>query len=117
MCGGYDIAEAICRCQAFAAAGADVVYVPAPSSMADLARICAEVKAPVNALIAGQFTGKTMADFADIGVARLSLGSSLARVTHRAIHDAACEMFQKGGFSLLGNGINSDIVDALLRKE
>ena len=64
--------------------------------------------------MAGHLTKHGLADFAAIGVARLSLGSSLARVTHRAIHDAAIEMFGVGRFDLLGRGLAGSQVDALL---
>ncbi|MEJ6398750.1 isocitrate lyase/PEP mutase family protein [Yoonia sp. 208BN28-4] len=117
MTGGYDIDEAIARCTAFADAGADAVYAPLPNSMDDLAKLCAAVPVPVNALVAGRYTAQTLAEFADAGVARLSLGSALARTVHKTIYDAATEMFEKGTFTRLGKGISGDIVDGLLQKE
>ncbi|MEM7490651.1 MAG: isocitrate lyase/phosphoenolpyruvate mutase family protein [Pseudomonadota bacterium] len=111
--GAYDLEEAIRRLQAFEAVGADVLYCPMPGDMADLARICAAVSAPVNALVAGPWTTATRADFAAAGVARVSLGSSLARATHRLIRDAATAMFADGRFDGLG-GIGSDEVDGYL---
>lgn len=117
MTGAYDIDEAIRRCQAFEAAGADCLYAPVTKTLDDLGRLVQSVTAPVNALIAGQFTQNDLATFAGLNVARLSLGSTLARVTHRAIYDAAQEMFNDGGFTLLGKGISGDKVDALLTKE
>ena len=111
----YDIDEAIARLQGFEAVGADCLYAPLPKSMNDVARICASVSAPVNVLVAGPiYTAHTMADFAKLGVARLSLGSALARATHRILHDAAAQMFQKDAFSLLGHSISGDTVDALI---
>ena len=93
LTGRYDLAEAIRRLQAFEAAGADCLYSPLIQTMADIAQVCAATTAPVNVLIAGHTVKHGMEDFAALGVARLSLGSSLARITHRAIHDAAVEMF------------------------
>ena len=111
----YDINEAIARLQGFEAAGADCLYAPMPKSMDDVARICASVSAPVNVLVAGPlFTAHSMAGFAKLGVARLSLGSALARATHRILHDAAAQMFQEDSFSLLGHSISGDKVDALI---
>jgi len=117
MTGAYDITEAIRRLQAFEAVGADCLYAPMPNSMTDLAKITAAVTAPVNALVAGDYTQSDAAGFAKLNVARLSLGSSLARITHRAIYDAAQEMFTNGGFTLLGNTIDGAKVDALLNKD
>lgn len=113
MTKAYDIEEAIARIRAFAGAGADVLYVPMPETMEGLARICAAVDAPVNALAAGPWTQTTRADFAAAGVARISLGSALARATHQTIRDAALPMFQDGDFSNLG-GIGGGEVDGYL---
>ncbi len=113
----YDLTEAIARLQAFQTAGADCLYAPIPASFEDLTRLCTEVTGPVNALVAGRYTAFDRVAYQQIGVARLSLGSALARVTHRAIHDAAAEMFGAGTFKSLGNGISSSIVDALLTKD
>lgn len=115
MTGAYDLEEAIRRLQAFEAAGADCLYAPLPRTMDDVARICASVTAPVNVLVAGPlYTAQTRAAFGRLGAARLSLGSALARATHRVIHDAATAMFGDGDFSRLGRSISGDTVDALL---
>lgn len=116
MLGNYDIEEALRRLAAFDLAGADCLYAPMPASMADLARICAATAKPVNALVAGPFARFSRAEFAAIGVGRLSLGSALARATHRVIHDAALAMFGAGDFSPLTRGISGDAVDAILRR-
>lgn len=115
----YDINEAIARLQGFEAVGADCLYAPMPKSLDDVARICASVTAPVNVLAAGPlFTQETLQSFAQLGVARISLGSALARATHRTLVDAATQMFGNGdlggSFSLLGQSISGDKVDALI---
>jgi len=112
--GSYDTDEAIRRLRAFEEAGADCLYAPGPPDFDALERICASVSLPVNALIAGTYASYTRADFARIGVARLSLGGSLARVTHRALIDAAEEMLSDGSFSLLKNSVSGAKVDAML---
>lgn len=114
LAGGYGIDEAIRRLRAFEAAGADVLYAPGPAHMDALRRICAETTAPVNALVSGPFANQTVEDFAGAGVARISLGSSLARVTHRAIVDAGQDMFERGHFISLGRAAGGDEIDALL---
>ncbi|SMX28611.1 Methylisocitrate lyase [Pelagimonas phthalicica] len=116
MNGQYDLAEAIKRIQAYEAAGADCVYIPLPPNFGDLATICAATSLPVNALAAGQFAAHSRAEFAKSGVARISLGSALARATHKVIHDTATQMFTDGDFSSLTKGISGDVIDALLTK-
>ena len=112
--GQYDTDEAIVRLQAFESAGADCLYAPIPPDMDALARIITATQAPVNALVAGTYTAQTVQDFGKIGVARISLGSSLARIAHRAIYDAATAMFETGSFSPLGHSIGSGKIDRLL---
>lgn len=116
MNGQYDIDEAIKRLQAFEAAGADCLYAPNTASFGDLMRICANVKAPVNALAIGQYTQFSRAQYADISVARISLGSALSRYIHQAIIDGAGPIFQDGDFSILGNGAKGQDIDRLLIK-
>ncbi len=116
MNGEYNLDEAIARIKGYEAAGADAVYVPLPGTLADQARVCAATDLPVNALAAGPFTKVTKAQFATAGVARISLGSALARATHRVIYDAAEAMFGDGDFSILGKSISGDTVDELLTR-
>lgn len=117
MNGHYDLTEALARIVAYEAAGADCVYVPLPPRFEDLSTICNAVSVPVNALVVGTFTQHDKAEFARAGVARLSLGSALARATHRVIYDAAKAMFGEGRFDTLGRGIAGADVDALLRRD
>ncbi|MGH1493925.1 MAG: isocitrate lyase/PEP mutase family protein [Acidimicrobiales bacterium] len=113
----YDIDEGIARLQAFERVGADAVYLPLPPNMDELRRVCSSVGVPVNALAAGSYTKVSFDEFAAAGVARISLGSALARVTHKAINDAATAMFQHGDFSPLGDGISGATIDAMLLGE
>ncbi len=116
MNGHYDTAEAIRRLQAYEAAGADVLYAPMPASMDDLAAICNAVSVPVNALAAGPFTQYSVSDFANIGVARISFGAALARVTHTAIVNSAKQMFDEGNFSTLADTIGGGQIEAMFDK-
>ena len=114
MHGSYDFDEAMNRLQGFENAGADCLYAPLPATWDDQKRICSSTRLPVNALAAGDFTRYTKADFAAAGVARISLGSSLARVTHRVIHDIGSAMFNQGNFQDLAQRISGSKIDALL---
>ncbi|AZQ67833.1 isocitrate lyase/phosphoenolpyruvate mutase family protein [Silicimonas algicola] len=112
--GHYDIDEALARIRAFDAAGADCLYVPLPKTVDDLKRVIAATGKPVNVLVAGPYARMSRAEFAAMGAARLSLGSALARVTHRVIRDAGKAMFGAGDFTALTNGMSGSEVDALL---
>jgi 2-methylisocitrate lyase-like PEP mutase family enzyme len=112
MQGLYDLDEAIRRLQAFHEAGADLLYCPVPGSAADLKRLVDAVDGPVNALAVGPLASLSLADFAEIGVARISVGAALARATHRVIQNAGGAMLG-GDFTQLG-GVSGDAIDGLL---
>ncbi|WP_172295860.1 isocitrate lyase/phosphoenolpyruvate mutase family protein [Pseudoruegeria sp. HB172150] len=112
--GSYGMDEALARIRAFDAAGADGLYVPMPPDMAALAEVVKATTKPVNALAAGPFAKVSRAEFAAIGIARISLGSALARVTHRVILDAAKAMFEAGDFTPLTQGAPGKKIDELL---
>ncbi|SDW36218.1 isocitrate lyase/PEP mutase family protein [Litoreibacter albidus] len=114
MTGAYDIEEALRRIRAFDAAGADGLYVPMPRTMDDLKRVIDATDKPVNVLAAGRYAQHTLADFAALGAARISVGSALARTTHRVIHDMGRAMLGDGDFTGLSHGISSTEVDKLL---
>ena len=114
MNGHYGMEEALKRIRAFDEAGADCLYVPMPPGVQSLKNVVRATEKPVNALAAGAFSKLSREEFAKAGVARISLGSALARVTHRVIADAAMAMFQAGDFTLLGAGMPGSEVDALL---
>lgn len=114
MNGHYDIDEALRRIRAFDEAGADCLYVPLPKTMDDLRQVIAATTKPVNVLVAGPYAAHSRELYAAMGAARLSLGSALARVTHKAIFDTGRAMFDMGDFSLLQNGMPGGAVDKLL---
>ena len=114
MNGHYDIEEALRRIRAFDEAGADCLYVPMPKTFDDQKRVIAATEKPVNVLAAGPYAKLSRAELASMGAARLSLGSALARVTHRAIHEAATAMFGAGDFTPLTRAMPGGEVDKLL---
>ena len=116
LTGTYGFDEAMRRLKAFDEAGADGLYVPIPETLDQIAQLCAATDKPVNALAAGRFARVTQAQFAAVGVARISLGSALARVTHQAILDAGRAMLDGGDFKPLSAGAASTEIDALLEK-
>lgn len=114
--GNYGVDEALARFMAFEEAGADCLYAPLPSTWEDQLRLIGSTKLPVNVLIAGPYAQRPLSEYAKAGAARLSLGSSLARLTHRVVHDAAKSMFVEGDFSPLADGIDSSLIDSLISR-
>jgi 2-methylisocitrate lyase-like PEP mutase family enzyme len=97
-----DLADTIARLQAYQEAGADVLYAPGPTTSADIAAIVGAVERPVNVLpLAGS---PTVAELAELGVARISVGSHFANVALGAVVRAGRELLDKGTYGFLGLG-------------
>jgi 2-methylisocitrate lyase-like PEP mutase family enzyme len=91
--------ESINRLQAYAAAGADVLYAPGPRDRGDIEDIAAAVSPkPVNVLMSAN-TGLRVSDLAEIGVRRVSVGSSLARAAWTSFIHAAKLIASEGSFA------------------
>ena len=98
VCGRPDIDETIRRLRAYAQAGADCLYAPRIDKVEHIAAIIAAVAPkPVNLLINAPFM--TVAQAADLGVRRISVGGTLARVAWAGALLAAREMADAGTFS------------------
>jgi 2-methylisocitrate lyase-like PEP mutase family enzyme len=96
--GRPDIDEAIRRLRAYADAGADCLYAPRLDKLEDVAAVVAAVAPkPVNLLINAPFT--TVAEAAQLGVRRISVGGTLARTAWGGFLQAAREIAEEGTFS------------------
>jgi 2-methylisocitrate lyase-like PEP mutase family enzyme len=90
------ISPAIDRLVAFADAGADCLYAPGVTKKDDIAAMVRAVAPrPLNVLMWGP--GLTVAELADLGVRRISVGGALARVAWGAMLSAA-ERIKAGSF-------------------
>jgi 2-methylisocitrate lyase-like PEP mutase family enzyme len=92
--GRPDLGDTIARLQAFQEAGADVLYAPGLTALADIRQVIASVDRPVNVLALPG--GPAAGDLADAGVSRVSVGGSFAFVALAALAEAAAE-FRDGG--------------------
>jgi len=98
--GRPDLDETLRRLQAFAAAGADVLYAPGLPGLDAIRQVCAAVSPrPVNALAGGKGSGLTVANLAAAGVRRISLGSALSRAAFGAFLRASREILDHGTFT------------------
>lgn len=96
--GPDDLSETIGRLQAFAEAGADVLYAPNLRSADQIAQVVrALAPKPVNVLMSGGLT-LSVAQLAELGVKRISVGSALARAAYGAFYRAAEDIREHGRF-------------------
>ena len=99
--GNPDIEDTIARLQAYAAAGADVLYAPGLRSADEIRAVCAAVSRPVNVLALGPLS---FGEIAGAGAQRVSVGGSLAWAGVTAFAAAAEAIRDRGDFSGLGSG-------------
>jgi 2-methylisocitrate lyase-like PEP mutase family enzyme len=93
------LTESIRRLQAYAQAGADVLYAPGPRKPEDIQAIVAAVSPkPVNVLISSN-VGLSVSELAEMGVRRISVGSSLARAAWTGFIRAAKLIADEGSFA------------------
>jgi len=93
-----DLDDVIRRLRAFKDAGADCLYAPGIKTREQIeAVVKAVAPKPVNFLNSGAF-GFTVNDLAGMGVRRISVGGSLARVAIHAFIGVATEIARDGKF-------------------
>src|SRR3981189_2055832 len=101
--GQTDLALVIDRLNAYAEAGADCLYAPGIRSKEHIAAVVKAVHPkPVNLLIGSP--GLSVAEAADLGVRRVSVGGSLARAAGGGFMRASRGIAEKGTFTELANG-------------
>jgi 2-methylisocitrate lyase-like PEP mutase family enzyme len=110
-----DLAETIRRLKAYAAAGADCLYAPGIKTREEIEAIVAAVAPkPVNFLMAGAMPFSVV-DLEQLGVRRISLGGTLARIAWTTIIRAAREIATEGTFTKLGGGITNAELNEFFR--
>lgn len=107
------VTPAIDKLVAFADAGADCLFAPGIHKPADItALVRAVAPRPVNVLI--MRPGITVAELADLGVRRISIGGGLARVAWGAVL-AAAEQIKAGSFDGLAGGATGKQMNDVFR--
>ncbi len=92
--GRRDLADAIARLQRFQEAGADVLYAPGLTDLGEIRELVASVDRPLNVLCLPG--GPKVAELAEAGVARISVGSAFYLVSLAALAEAAREWREQG---------------------
>jgi 2-methylisocitrate lyase-like PEP mutase family enzyme len=91
-----DLADTIARLQAFQDAGADVLYAPGLTELDDIRQVVSAVDRPVNVLALPG--APSVAELADAGVSRISIGGGFAFVAMGAVVAAAQELRDQGTY-------------------
>ena len=91
-------AESIKRVNRYREAGADCLFVPGIKDIAVIRKLVEEVNGPISVVMGLSGKPVTLAELQDAGVARISIGGSLARATFGLVRAAASEMLDHGSF-------------------
>ncbi|HWV66851.1 isocitrate lyase/phosphoenolpyruvate mutase family protein [Chitinophaga sp.] len=98
--GRPDLKDTIKRLEAFADAGADVLFAPGLKTPEEITAVVKAVAPrPVNVIMGLSGSNFTLQQLEDLGVKRVSIGSSLVRAAYGAIFRAAEEILHKGTFT------------------
>jgi 2-methylisocitrate lyase-like PEP mutase family enzyme len=100
-----DLDDTIRRLQAFAEAGADVLYAPGLYDLETIRVVCSEVDKPVNVVMGMPGATFGVAELAQEGVKRISVGSALFRAAYGSFVDAAKEISASGSFTFSDEAI------------
>lgn len=95
--------QAVARAEAYVRAGADGVFVPGVLDPGTIARLAEALPVPLN-VMAGP-GGPTVAQLADLGVHRVSVGMAIAQAVHALTRRAATELLTDGTYGALQGGL------------
>ena len=94
--GNPDLAGTIARLQSYQQAGADVLYAPRVTTLSDLRDLVSSVDVPVNVLALPGVP--SVAELAEIGVKRVSVGGAFAFAALGALTQAGRELLERGTY-------------------
>jgi 2-methylisocitrate lyase-like PEP mutase family enzyme len=108
-----DLSQTLDRLTALAEAGADCLYAPGLRTPEEIsAAVRAAAPLPLNVLMRGP--GLSVAQLADLGVRRISLGGALARAAWGGFLRAARALAEEGSFEPLAEAAKGAELKALL---
>jgi 2-methylisocitrate lyase-like PEP mutase family enzyme len=113
--GRPDLDDTIRRLQAFQEVGADVLYAPGLRSREDISTVVRSIDRPLNVVMGLKGVTLTISELAEIGVKRVSLGSTLNRVALGGFLRAARELREQGSFSFTEDAVPFDELNDMFR--
>ncbi|GJL94976.1 MAG: 2-methylisocitrate lyase [Hyphococcus sp.] len=98
--GDADLDEVIGRLKAFEEAGAEALFAPGLPDMDAVRAVCDAVSKRVNVLVIGELRNHALEEFAEAGVASLSIGGALAYQAYGSLAGLP-SMLETGRFDML----------------
>jgi 2-methylisocitrate lyase-like PEP mutase family enzyme len=109
-------AEGIRRLNAYAAAGADCLFLPGVTDASVIQKAVRDLAGPLN-IVAGFGRGPlNVATLSAMDVRRVSVGGSVARTCYALIRDAASEILNEGTFGYANHQIPHDELNRIMSR-
>ncbi|WP_328992462.1 isocitrate lyase/phosphoenolpyruvate mutase family protein [Kribbella sp. NBC_01245] len=109
--GSGQLAEVMDRADAYADAGADVLFVPGVVD-AEAIKVLVSGPLPLNVMV--HPGALSVSELIDLGVARISVGSAIAQAAYGLAAAAAWEVLAEGTYTRLENGMDYGELNELL---
>jgi len=113
--GRNDMADTIRRLQAFAAAGADMLYAPGLRNLDEVRAVVRAVNRPVNVVTGFLDPDITLAQLSEAGAKRVSVGGALSRLALATFLKAAQAMHKQGSFAWMRDMIGIAELQKMLK--
>jgi 2-methylisocitrate lyase-like PEP mutase family enzyme len=97
--GNPDLGDTLARLQAYQEAGAHVLFAPGLRDLEDVRTVVAALERPVNVVTLPG--APTVAELADAGVARISVGAGFSHVAFGALVRAGRELLESGTYGFM----------------
>jgi 2-methylisocitrate lyase-like PEP mutase family enzyme len=115
--GRKDLDDTLLRLEAYAAAGAEVLYAPGLPTLDAIAQVCkALAPRPINVLAGMKGVNFSVKELEAAGARRLSLGGSLARAALGALIAASSEMRNEGTFRFVDTATPMSEISSYMAK-
>ena len=106
-------AESVARSNLYREAGADLLYTPGVADRDEVAALVREVDGPMNFVVSKGTADYTLAELAELGIRRVSIGGSLLRAAFALAERAAAEMKDQGRFTWAADQLGPPDFDRL----
>jgi 2-methylisocitrate lyase-like PEP mutase family enzyme len=114
--GRLDLKDTIRRLEAFADAGADVLFAPGLNTRNEIETVVGALRPmPLNVLLSAGIADLSLDELAALGIKRLSLGSAFARAAYGAFLSGAEEIGKNGTFTFVRDAIPYAVLNDRLR--
>lgn len=109
------LGEAIARANRYVEAGADCIFIPGLSDLADIRVAVQSVGAPLSVGIGSGGAALRLEDLAEVGVRRVSTGGALPRAIYAFVQSVSSEMLA-GSFESVVSAIPETEINEMLRR-